>query len=221
MSLRKRSRVEFQVQGDASNLYFLWLGVQTIRMIIRVITILLSSWILVSCSSGQKAVSVAKRHREPAASEYFDYYADFKNPLQAESSNCDEFFKILNSSKPPPQTILKALQLFKSKKPTFFNNYTLMPKSLSIHGSSYLHPRALVFGGDAKLILTFNDGGSPNSANLRPKGYESLEVMCFNSKTSEFEFRDITFPKEAVERVEDLSPREMKMPFVISKVNGR
>src|SRR5688572_936104 len=39
---------------------------------------------------------------------------------------------------------------------THLANYTLMHRSRSLHGSSVENPRAILFGKDAKFVLTFN-----------------------------------------------------------------
>jgi hypothetical protein len=66
------------------------------------------------------------------------------------------------------------------------HSYTLMRKTGSLQDASREAPRAILFGKDAKLILTFN--GEP--AQL---GYDELEVIQFRDQTKEFEFRDINF----------------------------
>lgn len=66
------------------------------------------------------------------------------------------------------------------------SHYTLMYRSRSLQAASYLNPRAIVFGADAKLILAFN--GHPSQ-----KGYDRLEIIQFRDETKSFEFREITF----------------------------
>ena len=65
-------------------------------------------------------------------------------------------------------------------------NYTLMYKSLSTQGSSFENPRAILFGQDAKLILTFN--GSPEQ-----RGFDRVEVMDYDPEDSIYNFHEITF----------------------------
>src|SRR5262249_33324097 len=119
----------------------------------------------------------------------------------------------LNAQNPKPDTVMAAMRILKAKRPKYFTHYTLLPHSQSLHGSDWKHPRALVYGGNAQMVLTFN--GHPNQ---RP--YEDLEVMCFNSTDAMFEFREITFPKESKENLDYLPPEQRKLPFVISPANG-
>ena len=66
------------------------------------------------------------------------------------------------------------------------DSYALGFHSRSLHGSSYESPRAILFGRDAKLIVTFN--GDPGQQK-----YHELEIMQFREDTSEFEMRSISF----------------------------
>ncbi|RYZ65198.1 MAG: hypothetical protein EOP05_20945, partial [Proteobacteria bacterium] len=65
-------------------------------------------------------------------------------------------------------------------------SFTLMHKSRSIQRSSAEAPRAILFGNDAKMVMSFN--GDPNDA-----GYDRLEVMEFKDDTEKFEFKFIYF----------------------------
>lgn len=65
-------------------------------------------------------------------------------------------------------------------------SFTLMHKSRSIQHSSSWAPRAILFGNDAKLVLSFN--GDPTDA-----GYDRLEVIEFKDETDRFEFKFIYF----------------------------
>lgn len=70
-------------------------------------------------------------------------------------------------------------------------NYTLMYHSRSIQQGSLENPRVLLFGTDAKLIVTFN--GEPGQT-----GYDKLEILHFDDASETFELRSIDF-KESVE----------------------
>jgi hypothetical protein len=61
-----------------------------------------------------------------------------------------------------------------------------MYDSFSLHESSFVEPRAIVFGPKAEFILSFNGG-------LHQRAGNSLEVMQYQSKTGVFEFREIAF----------------------------
>lgn len=173
----------------------------------------------VACVTQQKSTwrnsdSVRRALRLPAA-EYtggYDYDSFVDRSPQA-TITCKEFFDLLNNSRPKPDTVKAALQLLKRNKPKYFSHYTLIPQSLSLHGSSWSNPRALVYGGDGKMVVTFN--GDP-----RQEGYEQLEVMCFHPSDSTFVFREITFPREAKSDLDQLTPQQKQQPFVISPANG-
>lgn len=68
----------------------------------------------------------------------------------------------------------------------YMDNFTLAFGSRSLHGSSYDYPRVILFGRDAKLILTFN--GDPSQHK-----YHELEVVQFRDQVSEFEMHSISF----------------------------
>lgn len=72
----------------------------------------------------------------------------------------------------------------------FLENYTLAYDSRSLHGSSYDYPRAVLFGTDATLVLTFN--GDPAHAR-----YQHVEAMQFRQQSNEFEMRSISFEDDA------------------------
>lgn len=68
----------------------------------------------------------------------------------------------------------------------YLENYTLAYDSRSLHGSSHDFPRAILFGNDAKLIVTFN--GSPAQ-----RRYQDMEIMQFREDSRVFELRSISF----------------------------
>jgi hypothetical protein len=64
--------------------------------------------------------------------------------------------------------------------------YTLVFSSRSLQDASYANPRAVLFGDDATLVLTFN--GDPTA-----RGYDAVETMEFDTATASFRFREIQF----------------------------
>src|SRR3984893_13294118 len=58
--------------------------------------------------------------------------------------------------------------------------------SRSLQDASFEHPRAVLFGSNAQLILTFN--GDPSQ-----HGFEAVETMQFDAHADRFIFREITF----------------------------
>jgi mono/diheme cytochrome c family protein len=65
-------------------------------------------------------------------------------------------------------------------------NYVLVFQSRSLQGASLANPRAILFGNDATLVVTFNgDAGQ--------RGNAAVETMEFDARTSTFQFREIGF----------------------------
>lgn len=73
----------------------------------------------------------------------------------------------------------------------FLYSYTLVYHSRSLHGASYDFPRAILFGNNAKLIITFN--GKEDHGR-----YNDLEIMQFRDDERAFELRSITFDNGVV-----------------------
>ena len=77
------------------------------------------------------------------------------------------------------------LRDLKATYPDYFRFHILMHTSLSLHSATYTHPRAIIFGPEARFILAFNDMGQ-NAGN-------ALEVVQYNNVAKKFEFREIAF----------------------------
>jgi mono/diheme cytochrome c family protein len=69
-------------------------------------------------------------------------------------------------------------------------HYTLVFSSRSLQDANPQSPRAILFGTDALLIITFNGERSQ-------RGYESVETMEFSSETNTFSFREISFTADS------------------------
>ncbi len=65
-------------------------------------------------------------------------------------------------------------------------NYTLVYASQSLQGASHDHPRAVLFGADAKLVLTFN--GDP-----KQRHHDEIEILQYRDEQGVFELRSISF----------------------------
>ena len=65
--------------------------------------------------------------------------------------------------------------------------YALMFASRSLQGASFNDPRVILYGPDARFIVTFN--GDPSH-----RGFHALETMEFDEETKQFRFREIEFP---------------------------
>ena len=68
------------------------------------------------------------------------------------------------------------------------SKYVLMFKSRSLHESSSTAPRVLLYGSDAKFIISFN--GEPSQ-----RGFNALETSEFDDQKQEFNYREILFPE--------------------------
>lgn len=77
-------------------------------------------------------------------------------------------------------------QLLEQLPVEYKDSYTLVYQSASLHGASLQQPRAVLYGKDAKLIITFN--GDPAQ-----RRYQHLEILQYRPALNEFEFRGIEF----------------------------
>src|SRR6202162_6133367 len=66
------------------------------------------------------------------------------------------------------------------------SHYSLVFSSRSLQDASLENPRAVLFGSNAELILTFNGDSSQH-------GFEAVETMEFDTHANRFIFREITF----------------------------
>jgi len=75
--------------------------------------------------------------------------------------------------------------------PAMRSRFVLVFDSRSAQEASPLNPRVLLFGNDARLIVSFNgDAGQ--------RGFNALETMEFDDASASFTFREIRFPDGAV-----------------------
>src|SRR2546429_1397673 len=70
------------------------------------------------------------------------------------------------------------------------NRYALVFESRSLQGASPENPRVILFGPDARFIVTFN--GSPAQ-----RGFRVVETMEFDDDSKEFRLRELLFPERA------------------------
>ena len=88
------------------------------------------------------------------------------------------------------QDIGSVEELVAALPPTQRNRYALVFESRSLQGASFDSPRAILFGPDARLIVTFN--GSPAQ-----RGFRAVETMEFDAEAKEFRLRELLFPERA------------------------
>ena len=67
------------------------------------------------------------------------------------------------------------------------SSYALVFASRSLQGASFEAPRVILYGADARFIVTFNGDASQ-------RGYRALETMEFDDASGQFKFREIEFP---------------------------
>jgi hypothetical protein len=82
------------------------------------------------------------------------------------------------------------------------SHYSLVFSSRSLQDASFENPRAVLFGSNAELILTFN--GDPSQ-----HGFEAVETMEFDTHANRFIFREITFSPDKTRpaaRISDPNP---------------
>lgn len=92
-------------------------------------------------------------------------------------------------------TLSSFLVEMKKRWPDFFNWHTLMYQSLSLQGSSFKDPRAIVFGRTADFVMTYNGSASQ-------KGFAFLEVRSFSERKG-FQYREVAFKKEPIHEHDD------------------
>lgn len=80
----------------------------------------------------------------------------------------------------------------------FKTNFTLVYNSPSMQGSTFQHPRAIMFNEDSSLVVTFN--GDPEH-----RGYQHLEAVQFIKEEARWEFFDISF-EDDTPRLSDPNP---------------
>ncbi len=88
-----------------------------------------------------------------------------------------------------PRSVEEFLTALKTKQPDLFTRFTLMRESRSLQSASPLNPRAIVFGLDAKFVISFN--GSPDQL-----GYQQIEMIQFVDHAPDgarFQMREISF----------------------------
>ena len=87
------------------------------------------------------------------------------------------------------QQITSIEQLLPHLPVSYRSRYVLAFHSRSLQSASYLNPRVIFFGNNAKFMLTFN--GSSDQV-----GFNALELAEFNDLTKTFSYQEILFPTQ-------------------------
>lgn len=89
------------------------------------------------------------------------------------------------------QQQLGSIETLLARLPAAFRaGYVLVFDSRSLQQASFSDPRAILFGDDARFILTFN--GAPSQ-----RGFDTLETMEFDADGARFVLREIEFRHSA------------------------
>jgi hypothetical protein len=131
----------------------------------------------------EKVIQYLKDHGAKAAPELEPnkIYCDRSNPAPF------TFEKLkLAMTEVCPEKLKKVEDVIAILPVTMKTNYTLLYHSRGIQKASFSHPRAILFGQDARFVVAFN--GDPKLA-----GYDSLEGYQFNESKKTFEYFDINF----------------------------
>lgn len=86
----------------------------------------------------------------------------------------------------PNKSVENLLPKLKEREPMMFHDYLLIYRSRSLQSASFVFPRTILTGKDAKLMLAYN--GHP-----RQKGFHNLEVISFDDQKKNFTFHEISF----------------------------
>lgn len=165
---------------------------------------------------GCSTLTLTPRARAPAQISQEDYY-NSNQPLAVipddQYLNYNDFKNFLVSQ--PISTIEEALPPLVKKYPDYFHFHLLAYASLSVHESSFEEPRAVVFGPDARFILTFN-------GNPKQRAGSTIEIAQYSQESHSFSFREVLFKKENLEPDTGLDPDEIEFQnerIIISKPN--
>jgi hypothetical protein len=176
---------------------------------LRISTVVAATALTLNCA-GFPALDFHHSQRTPASAP-----AAVPEPEPGSTVSCAEFFDWLKAEN--PSGIEAVLKLVHKKRPGFLKHvvYAYQTRMPFDHGT-FLHPRTIAYGGDARLVLNF--GGRAGV-----KGYERMETMCFNDQENSFEFKDVVFPKEAAspEAISDLTAEEKLRPYAVIEGRGR
>ena len=120
-----------------------------------------------------------------------------------------KFIELMNRQQ--PKSVMQTLQILKDHYPDYLSYHVFVYNSFSLQGSTLQAPRAVVFGKDSKLVISF--GGDE-----KIKGYDVIEIMHFDDQEKKFEFREIQFPQDKTALTED--EMDSTKNFALSPKNG-
>jgi hypothetical protein len=136
-------------------------------------------------SPEQKAMTQTPRNPAQNSKDYDYDYADRDDDTnQRLKLSFEELLKILEQKR--FSKIEDLLSYLSKTKPDYMSRYVLGYASKSLHESSLQYPRAIVYGRDATMILSFN-------GESHQRAYEMLEVARYNKQNLQYEFYEIEF----------------------------
>lgn len=128
-----------------------------------------------------KELFVEKNHQQNSAQELLDHN---KLLTLIAKYNTDAWPK-LNSTHDPIDIFISALPA------SYRSHYSMIHRSFSIQKASPLSPRVILYGPDAKIMMTFNAGTETDGKKMQ--GGNSIEIIEWNSQKLEWEFSELVF----------------------------
>ena len=98
---------------------------------------------------------------------------------------------VLNTTKPANVEALLA-----NAAPEIRENFILLYESKSLQPASQDRPRVILHNSDATFLMAYSGFSSLEKPD---QSSNSVEIISFNSKTSQFEFAEIRFPEGRIE----------------------
>ncbi|MGE0616583.1 MAG: hypothetical protein AB7P04_13185 [Bacteriovoracia bacterium] len=116
-----------------------------------------------------------------------------RKPSQQETPTLEQIRTLLESRK-TGTSIENLLQHLAENFPLYMSHFTLMFDSQSLQEGTPTNPRAIVYGRDANLLLSFNGHPADPQKKYRDNsnGFENLELIEFQADTHEFRFFEVT-----------------------------
>lgn len=86
---------------------------------------------------------------------------------------------------------IRSMDEFISELPSdILTHYTLMHESKSLHGSSFIEPRAILFGSNGQWIVSFNGSSTQGAGDM-------VEMMLYNPTEKSYGFHELDFTGSA------------------------
>ncbi len=121
------------------------------------------------------------------------YEDHFQQLLSLDTSHPMDEFSMHDFLSLISENQLKSIESVLSQLPSNYkNNFTLVHTTKSLQGASYMAPRAILFGKDAGLVMTFN-------GEKGTKAYYNLEILHWNNLSEQYELRELQFDPDGIQ----------------------